>query len=116
MGANTKQLQPPSGVDGEVMQVLAPVETTVVQVVIGATNQAAALPPGSELVEVACSDYCYFSFGTSAIDATSGTHRLLAPGVYVYNVPYSANQTLCTHFAATRVGAASGFCTVARMV
>lgn len=100
----------PRGPNAAAIQVLSPVETTVVQATIAAGNDRQTLPTGAEIVEVNCDDDCRFAFGDSGVDATAGTKRLLPPGSYIYRVPSGA-----THFAVTQVGSSAGFVTVARM-
>jgi hypothetical protein len=118
VGASNRQAQLPQDIDSAPVQVLTPVETTVAKATIGASNVATALPGASELVEVANSDNIFFSFGTSAIDASAGNHRLLVPGVYVYAVPYTSFAVLATHFAIIQAGAPTGpaVCTVTRLI
>jgi hypothetical protein len=91
--------------------VLAPDDTTVATATIAAGNASAALPTNSVIVEVCASDYCRMAFGISTIDATSGTRRIIPPGVSVYKVPASA-----THFAITQFGTSSGTVTVTKLI
>jgi hypothetical protein len=118
LGAVNRQAQLPQDIDSSVVQVLTPVEGTVAKATIGAANVATALPGGSEIVEVAVSDNCFFAFGTSAVDASSGSKRLLTPGLSVYAVPYTAFGLLATHFGVVQAGAPTGpaVCTVAKMI
>jgi len=100
----------PKDVDGHSIQTLAPVESTVAQVVIAGGNQRVALPTGANIIEIACNDVCRIKLGDSTVDATSGTSRIFPPGAAVYRVPSGA-----THLAVTQVGASSGFVTVCEM-
>ena len=101
----------PKDVDGKAIQVLAPVEGTVAEVVIGAASSSVALPSGASVVEVAASDLCRIKFGDASVDASVGTVRVFPAGVAVYRVPVGA-----THIAAIRIGSSSGFLTVAELV
>lgn len=100
----------PRGPNGGAIQVLAPVESTVATATIQAGNNRAELPSGAQIVEVACSDDCRFEFGSSAVDVTAGTKRILLRGMYVYRVPTGA-----TDFAVTAFGGSSGTVTVTRL-
>lgn len=100
----------PKDVDGKAVQTLAPVESSVVQLVISAGNARTALPTGANIVELAANDTCRVKFGDSNVDATSGTSRIFPAGVAIYRVPAEA-----THIAVTQVGTSSGFVTIAEM-
>lgn len=101
--------------DSTPIQVLAPVETSVQGFTLSGSTQTTALPTSSEIVEVAITGNCKFAFGTAAVNATSGTKRVLTAGVYVYAVPETSPGTIATHFDAVTVDGSSGRVTVARM-
>src|SRR5690242_1882278 len=99
------------------IQTLAPVETTVVNFILAATTNPHALPAGAQIVEVAVTGNCQFAFGTSSgVTAVGSGARVLTPGVYIYQVPYSPSGTLYTFFDAVTVDGSSGRVTVAQMV
>lgn len=91
--------------------VLAPEDTTVATATIQTGNNSAALPAGSIIVEVCATDYCRMAFGISTIDVTTGTRRIIPPGVSVYKIPANA-----THFAITQFGTTSGTVTVTKLI
>lgn len=98
------------------IQVLAPVESTVVNFVLAATTNPHSLPAGSQIVEVAVTGNCQFAFGASGVSAVGSGARVLTPGVYVYKVPYSNGLVLADHFDAVTVDGSSGRVTVAQLV
>lgn len=100
----------PKDRDSIPVQVLSVQEDTVVFANIAGGNNRVALPPDSEIVEVAASDVCRVKFGNSSVDATSGTSRIFPQGVAVYKLPPGA-----THISVTNYNASSGILTVARM-
>lgn len=118
MAADTTETKLPQDRDSYPIQVLAPDDTTVAQASIAAGNNRIALPTGSQVVELGVQDTCRVAFGTSSVDVTVGTRRLLVSGVYVYRVPYTtaATRTLATDIAVTSVGGSSGVVTITRLV
>lgn len=97
------------------MQVLAPDDTSVVEAAIAAGNNRVALPAGSYVVELGVQDSCRVAFGTSSVDVTSGTRRLLTPGVFVYRVPHTAPNVLATDIAVTQIAGSSGVVTITKL-
>lgn len=106
----------PRDADNAPIQTLAPVESTVAGFLLAATSNPTALPSGAEIVEVAVTGNCKFAFGASGVNATTGTARVLTPGVYIYRVPFTAYNVLADHFDAVTVDGSTGRVTVARMV
>lgn len=116
MGAQVTNTKLKQDKDSYPIQVLAPVETTVAQIVLSGSTQTTLLPTGSEIVEIACTGNCKFAFGDVTVNATSGTKRVLVAGVYVYTVPEVTPGVLATYFDAVTVDGSSGRVTVTRMV
>lgn len=114
MAGNTSTKLPQDS-DSAPIQVLAPVEATVVGFVLSSSTNKQSLPAGSEIVEVACTGNCKFAFGISSVDATAGTARVITTGVYTYKVPVVAN-VLAAFFDAVTVDGSTGRITVTRMV
>lgn len=105
----------PQDADSAPIQALSPVEGSVAVHTLSGVSSAVALPSGAELVEVSCTGNMLFAFGNSGVSATTSS-RVLPTGCYVYKVPYSSGNTLCTHFAAITVDGSSGRVSVARLV
>jgi hypothetical protein len=93
----------PQDQDSAVIQVLAPVEQTVVRIAITGASARAALPPNTEICEICATDFCAVAFGDAAVVAGASTSRVLVPGVFTYEVPTGA-----THLAVIQLGTPTG--------
>lgn len=111
--ASEKQTYLPQDKAGASIQTLAPDESTVVELTIGADSRI-ALPANARVVEVAATGVCRIRFGDSGVTAAGG--RVFPAGISVYKVPETdVDGTRATHIAAVQIGASTGTVTVARM-
>jgi hypothetical protein len=97
---------------GHSVQTLAPDETTVVSIAIGADTRQ-PLPADSKIVEIAATGACRIKFGNSSVLAASG--RLFPAGVAVYKIPADLSGTQATHIAVISESGSTGNVTIARM-
>ena len=107
-----RELNLPNDQSGRDIQALAPEESSIAEITIGADTRV-ALPAGARVVEVAASGLCRIAFGNSAVLAAAG--RIFPSGVAVYKVPEDATGTAATHIAAISVAGSTGTVTIARL-
>lgn len=103
----------PKDVDSVPIQVLSPVEGTVVNFLMSSSTNPQALPAGAQIVEVAVSGNALVAFGSAPNAATSG--HLLVTGVYIYRVPSPSGIT-ATKMDAVTVDGSSGRCTIVKLI
>jgi hypothetical protein len=107
-----REVNLPMDKGGYSIQVLAPEETSVAEITIGADARV-ALPANARVVEIAASGICRIKFGNSAVLAAAG--RLFPAGVATYKIPEDATGTAATHIAAISEGGSTGAVTIARL-